>query len=45
MDPNQIDRYVNVGHPRRQPVRRTTPALATLARVRARRHRSEAASS
>jgi hypothetical protein len=46
MDPDQINRFVNAEHhQRRQPVRRTTPALSTLVRVRARRHRGEVPSS
>jgi hypothetical protein len=45
MDPDLVLRLVNAQHHRRQPIRRTRGALNTIARVRARRHRGEVASS
>lgn len=45
MDPDLVLRLVGATHHRRQPVRSTRGALSTIARVRARRRRDEAASS
>jgi hypothetical protein len=45
MDPDLVFKMLSARHQKRQPARRTTPSLTTIARVRARRHRAEGASS